>query len=164
MEMPGSSGPPQARRLTALAGAGLLACLGLVGQVSAEASAARVAATCDPSTQPLIAVDEVFTCDGAVACDGGEVRAGDVFVAAGPCLARRGRMTGADLEALGIPVDVSTASEDELASLPGIGPELARRIAAARPLRSVDDLLRVHGIGPVRLAAMRSRVRVGRSP
>ena len=32
----------------------------------------------------------------------------------------------------------------------------ARRIAAARPLRSVDDLLRVHGIGPVRLAAMRT--------
>ncbi len=149
-------------RITALAWAGACICLALLGQVSAvESTASRVTADCDPGSASLVAVDGVFHCEAVVACDGGEVRAGDVFSAAGPCVARRGRMDGEDLETLGIPVDVSTASEDELASLPGIGPELARRIAAARPLRSVDELLRVDGIGPKRLAAMRSRVRVG---
>lgn len=160
MEMRPSS---SSRRITALAWVGVLTCLALLGQVSAEATAPRVTAGCDPGSAPLIAVDGVLGCDSVVTCDGDEARAGDVFTAAGPCVARRGRMAGEDLEALGVPVDVATASEDELASLPGIGPELARRIAAARPLRSVDDLLRVDGIGPKRLAAMRSRVRVGHS-
>lgn len=156
--------PPSSRPsglLTALAWVGACICLALLGQVSAASPAPRVTAACDPGSAPLIAVDGVFRCEAVVACDGGEVRAGDVFSVAGPCAARRGRMAGEDLEALGIPVDVSTASEEELASLPGIGPELARRIAAARPLRSVEELLRVDGIGPKRLAAMRSRVRVG---
>lgn len=147
------------RRTTVLAWAAGLVCICLLGQVSAGPSHTRIAATCDPALDPLIAVDGVLRCESIVACDGGEARAGDTFTAAGECARRTGRMAGVDLEALVIPVDLATASEDELASLPGIGPELARRIAAARPLRTVEDLLRVDGIGPVRLAAMRSRVR-----
>ncbi len=58
-------------------------------------------------------------------------------------------------------VDVNVASERLLATLPGVGPVTAARIAAARPFRSVDDLLRVPGIGPVRLDALRDWVTVG---
>lgn len=148
------------RRTTVLAWAAGLTCICLLGQVTAGPSQPRVVSACDPAVDPLIVVDGVFRCEPVAACDGGEVRAGDTFTAADGCSVRSGRMAGADLEALAIPVDLATASQDELASLPGIGPELARRIAAARPLRTIDDLLRVDGIGPVRLAAMRSRVRV----
>jgi len=47
----------------------------------------------------------------------------------------------------------------ELALLPGVGSVLARRIVEERRVRghfeSVEDLLRVRGIGPVKLAAIR---------
>lgn len=74
-----------------------------------------------------------------------------------------GRMRGEDLEALAIPVDLNRASVRELESLPGIGPELARRIVEGRPYAAVDDLSRVRGIGPTRLTAVRPRARVGTS-
>jgi hypothetical protein len=72
-----------------------------------------------------------------------------------------GRMRGEDLEALAIPVDLNRASAEELESLPGIGPELARRIVEGRPYAAVDELRRVPGIGPTRLRAVRPRARVG---
>jgi len=53
------------------------------------------------------------------------------------------------------PVDLNTATEAELRTLPGIGPKLARRIIAARPFRSVDDLARVPDVGRKRAEALR---------
>jgi DNA uptake protein ComE-like DNA-binding protein len=44
-------------------------------------------------------------------------------------------------------IDVNTATEKELRSVPGIGPVLMQRIIAARPFRSADDLKKVNGIG-----------------
>lgn len=61
-------------------------------------------------------------------------------------------------------VDVNRAGVPELSTLPGIGPALAARIVDSRtregPFRTVDDLLRVPGIGPAKLDRLRGRVRV----
>jgi len=58
-------------------------------------------------------------------------------------------------------VDLNSASERLLATLPGIGPVTAARIVAARPFHELDDLLRVPGIGPVRLDGLRPWVTLG---
>jgi competence ComEA-like helix-hairpin-helix protein len=61
-------------------------------------------------------------------------------------------------------VDLNRATAAELQALPGIGPALAERIVASRaaegPFRTVDDLLRVAGIGPAKLERLRSAARV----
>ncbi len=58
------------------------------------------------------------------------------------------------------PIDINRATAAELETLPGIGPELAKRIIAARPYASVDDLDRVSGIGTARLEQIRPYVSV----
>ena len=62
----------------------------------------------------------------------------------------------------GAPINVNSASEAQLEALPGIGPTLAAAIVEERrrngPFRSADDLTRVHGIGPGRLAQLRDFV------
>lgn len=59
-------------------------------------------------------------------------------------------------------INVNRAGEDELQSLPGIGPATAAAIVAWRdehgPFAAVDELLDVPGIGPAKLAAIEERV------
>jgi endonuclease YncB( thermonuclease family)/predicted flap endonuclease-1-like 5' DNA nuclease len=52
-------------------------------------------------------------------------------------------------------IDVNTATEKELRTVPGIGPVMASRIIAARPFRSADDLKKVNGIGDKNYARIR---------
>lgn len=72
---------------------------------------------------------------------------------------------GAAVPAVGAPVDLNTADEAALDSLPGIGPATAAAIVAHRgeagPFRSVDDLLDVRGIGEAKLEALRGLVTAG---
>jgi competence protein ComEA len=59
------------------------------------------------------------------------------------------------------PINVNTASADELMRLPSIGPVTARAIVASRavtPFESVHDLDRVKGIGPKTLDKLRPYV------
>ena len=52
-------------------------------------------------------------------------------------------------------IDINTATEKELTTVPGIGHVMAARIIAVRPFRSADDLKRVSGIGDKRYAQIR---------
>jgi endonuclease YncB( thermonuclease family)/predicted flap endonuclease-1-like 5' DNA nuclease len=52
-------------------------------------------------------------------------------------------------------IDINTATEKELTTVPGIGHVMAARIIAARPFRSADDLKRVSGIGNKKYAQVR---------
>jgi hypothetical protein len=65
------------------------------------------------------------------------------------------------------PLDLLTAAVDSLELIPGIGPVLARRIAAWRAGRTdsteVDDLIEVRGIGPVLLDRIRPFLKGGGS-
>ena len=60
------------------------------------------------------------------------------------------------------PIDINHADAATIDRLPGIGPSTALAIVAYRdangPYSSPDDLLRVRGIGPAKLAAIRSMV------
>ncbi len=60
-------------------------------------------------------------------------------------------------------IDVNRADEAVLQELPGVGPALARRIVETRqdrPFRSIDELVRVRGIGPATLSRLRARVTI----
>jgi DNA uptake protein ComE-like DNA-binding protein len=52
-------------------------------------------------------------------------------------------------------IEINTATEKELTTVPGIGHVIAARIIAARPFRSADDLKRVSGVGDKKYARMR---------
>ena len=52
-------------------------------------------------------------------------------------------------------IDINTATEKELTTVPGIGHVMAARIIAARPFRSADDLKRVSGIGEKKYTQIR---------
>lgn len=70
------------------------------------------------------------------------------------------RQERARLEALKGPVliQVNHASLHELMSLRGIGPVLAGRIQAARPLVSEADLAKIPGLTATRLRQIRHRI------
>lgn len=60
-------------------------------------------------------------------------------------------------------VDVNRATRDELSALPYISDAVAHGIIESRPYSSVEDLLRVKGIGPKILDRIRPYVKVGDS-
>jgi len=80
-----------------------------------------------------------------------------------PVIGGSGGVSGADggLGAESATVNINTADAASLESLPGIGPSLAAAIVVHRrrhgPFATVDDLIDVSGIGPVKLEQIRPR-------
>ena len=76
-----------------------------------------------------------------------------------PGVATAGGASGADA-----PVNLNTATLEQLDALPGVGPTTAQAILDYRRqhgrFRSVQDLLEVQGIGPAKLEKLRQKVKV----
>lgn len=66
---------------------------------------------------------------------------------------------------IGSRLNINRASQDELESLPGIGPSIAARIIEERetngPFSSVQDIMRVSGIGEKKYARIEGSICVG---
>ena len=58
------------------------------------------------------------------------------------------------------PVDLNTANQKALESLPGIGPATAREIIKARPFKDADDLGRVKGMNKGKIEKLKGMVTV----
>jgi len=73
-------------------------------------------------------------------------------------------VSSGDVQGLGTPLDLNTATLQQLDALPGVGPATAKAIIDRRSqvgrFRSVDDLLSVKGIGSAKLDALRESVTI----
>jgi len=65
---------------------------------------------------------------------------------------------------LALRVNVNTADAAALETLPGVGPVLASRIIAARPLATLRALDAVKGVGPATLRRIAPRVQIVAHP
>jgi competence ComEA-like helix-hairpin-helix protein len=65
------------------------------------------------------------------------------------------------------PININTANSSQLQLVPGIGPATADKILQMRKsygaFKSVNDLMAIRGIGPIRLEKMRKYLTVARS-
>lgn len=57
------------------------------------------------------------------------------------------------------PVNPNTATAEQLATLDGVGEEIAKGIIAGRPYSKPEDLAKVPGIGPKTLEKMKPRLK-----
>ncbi len=61
------------------------------------------------------------------------------------------------------PVNINTATEHVLKTLPGIGPVIAKRIVTYRtdhPFTKIDDIMQVKGIGPKLFEKIKKLIKV----
>ena len=73
-------------------------------------------------------------------------------------------LTGVSLAETPAKVDLNHASEDQLTTLPGVGPALAARIVEFREknggFQRIEDLLNVRGIGDKKFSRLESMITV----
>ena len=92
---------------------------------------------------------------------------GELITVGAPAAAEGAAAPGASVPAgaaSGQPLDLNTATADQLDALPGVGPVLAQNIVSYRTehggFRSVDELRQVDGIGDSRYERLKDLVRV----
>ena len=61
-------------------------------------------------------------------------------------------------------VNINADDSDTLQELPGVGPALAKAIIAGRPYAKVDDLERISGFGPSKIAGLKDHAVAGPVP
>ena len=66
--------------------------------------------------------------------------------------------------AAGALIDINTADQKAIESLPGVGPATAKAIIQGRPYKSVDDLANVKGLGKSKLEKIKALVTIGGQP
>lgn len=127
---------------------------------------ARVADALDAAGGPARDADLDALNLAAKVADGERVyvpRRGEVPPVVGAASGGAGGGPGVAAVAVG-PVDLNTATAEQLEALPGVGPATVEAILAYRKekgrFRSVDELLEVRGIGEAKLAALRPKVTV----
>jgi competence ComEA-like helix-hairpin-helix protein len=57
-------------------------------------------------------------------------------------------------------VNINTATQEELETVPGVGPTRAAQIIAGRPYSIVDELVKLNGIGPAQVEDMKPFVTI----
>jgi competence protein ComEA len=140
----------------------VVAVVGLVGRpgLVTVPTGARVADAVEAAGGLLPGTDPATVNLAAVVTDGQQIAVG-VPGAGGSAPAGAG---GSPVTGTGGPVNLNTATAQELDALPGIGPVLAERIVAHRAeqgsFRSVDQLDDVPGIGPAIAAELAELVTV----
>ena len=91
-----------------------------------------------------------------------EVPTSAVSAAGGPGGTAGGGTAGGGVAAVAGPVELNTATAEQLDALPGVGPATAEAILAYReangPFTSVEQLLDVRGIGEAKLESLRDLV------
>jgi competence protein ComEA len=74
-------------------------------------------------------------------------------------------LSGRERQLLGLTIDVNSATPEDLACVPGLSGRLAVAVVRERertgPFERLDDLIRVPGIGPARLARARPFLAIG---
>jgi competence protein ComEA len=97
----------------------------------------------------------------AAAAPGGAA-AGMAGAGAAAAVGATGAAGAGGAAAAGPPINLNSATAEQLDTLDGVGPATAQKILEYRAqhggFRSVDDLSQVSGIGPKRLEALRGRV------
>lgn len=123
---------------------------------------ARIADALDAAGGPAAEADLDGVNLAARVADGERIyvpRKGEVAPGAGPAAGGAGTARAG-------PLDLNTATAEQLDGLPGIGPATAEAIISYRQqhgrFRSVEELVEVRGIGEAKLAALRAKLRVSR--
>lgn len=88
-----------------------------------------------------------------------EVKSGDRIFLDSSGILHKSRMDGYKLFTLGLKIPLNEATEGEIAQIPGIGEELARRIVNERntpgKFKDFQDLLKVKGVGRAKLEMLK---------
>jgi competence protein ComEA len=116
----------------------------------AEAALAAAGGTTQKAELSLVNPAQILT-------DGEQVRVPSKEITSGSVSS--GTSTSKPALPNGERINLNTATSAQLETLPGVGPKMAARIIAARPLGGLKDLDAVSGIGPSMLKKLEPLVR-----